>query len=344
MRKQRILLMVHEQLIPPEDLTGLTEDDIADCQSEYDVYATLHNLGHEVRVIGIGDRLTELRELIKAWRPHVVFNLLDEFGGIVSYDHYVVAYLELLRQPYTGCNPRGLMLSRDKVLTKQVLAWHRIPTPDFRLFPVGQRFREPRRITFPLFVKSATEDASLGIAQASVVEDMQSLKERVEFIHQHVETDALVEEYVEGRELYVGVIGNKRLTTFPVWEMHFGTLPETQARIATRKVKWDRKYQAKHGITTAQARDLDSTQLEHIGRLAKRIYRALHMSGFARMDFRMDADGKVLLLEANANPELSYGEDFAESGAAMGLDYKALLTRLISLGRAYSPEWRMLAS
>ena len=256
----------------------------------------------------------------------------------------MVAYLELLLQPYTGCNPRGLMLSRDKVLTKKILAWHRIPTPDFRLFPVGHRFREPRRMNFPLFVKSATEDASFGIAQASVVEDMQSLKERVEFIHQHVETDALVEEYVEGRELYVGVIGNSRLTTFPVWEMHFGTMPETQARIATRKVKWDRRYQAKHGISTAQAQGLSSGQLEHMARLAKRIYRALHMSGFARLDFRMGADGKVLLLEANANPDLSYGEDFAESGAAMGLDYKALLTRIINMGKSYAPEWRMLAS
>jgi D-alanine-D-alanine ligase len=236
------------------------------------------------------------------------------------------------------------MLSRDKVLTKQILAWHRIPTPDFRLFPVGHRFREPRRINFPLFVKSATEDASLGIAQASVVEDMGSLRERVEFIHQYLETDALVEEYVEGRELYVGVMGNSRLTTFPVWEMHFGTMPETQARIATRKVKWDRKYQAKHDISTAKAQDLSSSQLEHIGRLAKRIYRALHMSGFARMDFRMGAGGKVLLLEANGNPDLSYGEDFAESGAAMGLNYNKLLSRIINLGKSYSPEWRTLQS
>ena len=342
MKKHRILLMVHEELVPPEDLTGLTEDDIADCRSEYDVYATLCNLGHDVRVIGIGDQLAELRKLIQEWKPYVVFNLLDDFGGIVAYDHYVVAYLELLRQPYTGCNPRGLMLSRDKVLTKQILAWHRIPTPDFRLFPVGKRFREPKRINFPLFVKSATEDASLGISQASVVDDMQSLKERVEFIHQSVETDALVEEYVEGREIYVGVLGNERLTTFPAWEMHFGTMPDTQARIATRKVKWDRKYQARHGISTAEAQGLDSQQLEHLSRLAKRIYRALHMSGFARMDFRMHADGKFMLLEANANPDLSYGEDFSEAGAAMGIDYNTLLTRIISLGRSYSPEWRML--
>ncbi len=192
-----------------------------------------------------------------------------------------------------------------------------------------------------MFVKSAIEDASLGISQASLVEDMQSLKERVEFIHEHVQTDALVEEYVDGRELYIGVLGNTRLTTLPVWEMDFGTLPKVQARIATRKVKWDRKYQAKHGIASGRAQDLSPEQDARLARLAKRVYRALHMSGFARMDLRMREDGKVFLLEANANPDLTYGEDFAESASAVGIDYPALITRIVNLGLAYMPEWRI---
>jgi D-alanine-D-alanine ligase len=340
MKKQRILLMVHETLVPPQDLHGLEESAIEECRTEYNVYSTLANLGHEVRVIGIGDRLRELREAIREWRPDIVFNLLDEFSGIVSYDHYVVAYLELMQQTYTGCNPRGMMLSRDKVLTKQLLAWHRIATPDFRLFPFGQRFREPQRLRFPLFVKSAIEDASLGISQASVVEDMPSLRERVEFIHKHVQTDALVEEYVDGREIYVGVLGNTRLTTLPVWEMNFGSLPKVQSRIATRKIKWDRKYQQKHGIATARAKDLSPEQEVQLSRLAKRIYRALHMSGFARMDLRMRDDGRIFLLEANANPDLAYGEDFAESAADVGIHYPSLISRIVNLGLAYMPEWR----
>ncbi len=253
----------------------------------------------------------------------------------------MVAYLELMRQAYTGCNPRGMMVSRDKVLTKQVLAWHRIATPRFQLFPYGKRFREPRRLQFPLFVKSATEDASYGIAQASVVDDMESLRERVEFIHEHVQSDALVEEYIDGRELYIGVLGNTRLTTLPVWEMNFGNLSEAQARIATRKVKWDRKYQQRHGIATGLARDLSSEQAQRLGRLAKRIFRALHMTGYARLDLRMRDDGKVFLLEANANPDLTYGEDFAESAESGGLDYGKLLNRIVGLGCSYMPEWRM---
>jgi D-alanine-D-alanine ligase len=344
MRRRRILLAVHETLVPPNDLAGLSEADIEECRTEYNVMSVLQNLGHHVRVVGVGDRLTELREAIRDWRPHVVFNLLEEFSGIVSYDHYVVAYLELMRQPYTGCNPRGMMISRDKVLTKRVLASHRIPTPRFQLFPHRQRFREPRRLQFPLFVKSATDDASLGISQASVVEDMARLRERVEFIHDQVQSDALVEEYIDGRELYVGVLGNERLTALPTWEMNFGRLPKAQSAIATRKVKWDPRYQQKHGISTGPARNLSAAQRDAIGRLVKRIYRALHMSGYARMDLRMRRDGSLFVLEANANPNLTFGEDFAESAEAVGLGYEALLTRIVNLGIAYRPEWRLFES
>jgi D-alanine-D-alanine ligase len=341
MSRQRILLMVHEALVPPDDLTGLSETSIDRFRTEYNVLAALVNLGHEVRVIGIGDRLTDLRHSIRDFMPHVVFNLLDEFSGIESYDYYVVAYLELKRQRYTGCNPRGMMISRDKVLTKQVLASHRISTPSFQVFPFGKRFREPRRLRFPLFVKSATEDASLGIAQASLVDDMSSLRGRVEFIHEHVQTDALVEEYIDGRELYIGVMGNQRLTTFPVWEIDFGNLTGVQARIATRAVKWNRNYQERHGISTRKARNLSSEQLASLDRLAKRIFRALHMNGYARMDLRMREDGRIYLLEANANPDLTYGEDFAESAAASGLSYETLIRRIVSIGHSYRPEWRM---
>lgn len=327
--------------MPPDDLRGLTEDEIEACRTEYNVLSTLSNEGHEVRVLGIGDKIGELRRVIRDWRPEITFNLLEEFSGIVTYDHYVVAFLELMRQPYTGCNPRGMMLSRDKVLTKQILAYHRIPTPRFHLFPWGKAFRQPRQLQFPLFVKSATEDASLGISQASIVHDAERLRERVEFIHAQTQSDALAEQYIEGRELYVGVIGNERLTTFPVWELHFGSLPEVQAGIATRKVKWDPAYQRRHGIRTGPAADLPPGAAARISTLAKRVYRALHMSGYARMDLRMRPDGSVFVLEANANPNLTYGEDFAESGHKAGIPYERLLNRIVQLGLGYRPEWRL---
>jgi len=335
--------MTHETLVPPNDVSGLSEPKIDELRTEVDVLRALRRPGHDVRVVGVGDRLTELKETIDEWKPHVVFNLLDEFAGIVSYDHYVVAYLELLKQRYTGCNPRGMMLSRDKPLAKRVLATHGIATPAFRLFPLGKRFRAPARLEFPLFVKSATEDASLGISQASLVEDLRSLRERVALIHEQVQSDALVEEYVDGRELYVGVLGNAKLVTLPPWEMDFGTLPRDQARIATHRAKWNRRYQAKHGIGTGKARELRNEQRALLSRLAKRTYRALYMSGFARMDFRLCADGRVYLLEANCNPNLSKGEDFADSAKAAGIGYTALVNRIVQLGLASMPEWRMFA-
>jgi D-alanine-D-alanine ligase len=340
-KKRRILLLVNEALVPPDDLRGLSEDQIEACRTEYNVLSTLSNEGHQVRVLGIGDKIGELRRVIRDWRPQITFNLLEEFSGIVTYDHYVVAFLELMRQPYTGCNPRGMMLSRDKVLTKQILAYHRIPTPRFHLFPWGKTYREPRGVEFPLFVKSATEDASLGISQASIVHDRERLRERVQFIHEQTQSDALAEQYIEGRELYVGVVGNDRLTTLPVWELDFGKLPEVQAGIATRKVKWDPVYQRRHGIRTGPATDLPAGAEARISGIAKRVYRALHMSGYARMDLRMRPDGSVFVLEANANPNLTYGEDFAESGHVIGLKYEALLNRIVQLGLNYRPEWRL---
>jgi D-alanine-D-alanine ligase len=340
-KKRRILLLVNADLIPPDDLRGLSEDEIEACRTEYNVLSSLSNIGHEVRVLGIGDRIGELRRVVRDWRPEIAFNLLEEFSGITAYDHYVVALLELMRQPYTGCNPRGMMLSRDKVLTKQVLAYHRIATPRFHLFPWGKAWREPRGVEYPLFVKSATEDASLGISQASIVHDRERLRERVEFIHTQTQSDALAEQYIEGRELYVGVMGNERLSTFPVWELDFGKLSDVQAGIATRKVKWDPVYQRHHGIRTGRAEGLSSAEATRIATIAKRVYRALHMSGYARMDMRMRPDGSVFVLEANANPNLTYGEDFAESGEAAGLTYEQLLNRIVQLGLNYQPEWRL---
>lgn len=338
-KKHRVLLMVHEAFVPPADATGMSDSQVDEFRTERDVLAALRRTGHEVHVVGVGDDLTQLRETIDKWRPHAVFNLLDEFSGIVEYDHYVVGYLELLKQRYTGCNPRGMMLSRDKVLAKRVLASHRIATPAFRVFPFGRRFRAPTRIEFPLFVKSATEDASLGISQASLVGDLRSLRERVELIHDQIQSDALVEEYVEGRELYVGVLGNAKLLTLPPWEMDFGTLPHARARIATRRAKWNRDYQAKHCIKTRKARLLEG-QRAQLSSVTKRIYRALYMSGFARMDFRLCSDGRLVLLEANCNPNLSKGEDFADAAKAAGIGYTALVNRILQLGLAYVPEWR----
>jgi D-alanine-D-alanine ligase len=336
----RVLVLMHESLVPPASLKGYSDKEIDEFRTEYDVMAALEKAGHTVRALGLGDNLAELRATVTDWKPDVAFNLLEEFQGIVTYDQYVVAFLELMKLPYTGCNPRGMMISRDKALSKQILSYHRIPTPGFAMVRRGERYRVPRRLKFPLFVKSVTEDASLGISQASVASDADRLKERIEFIHEQTNSDALIEEYIEGRELYVGVLGNDRLRTFPVWEMDFGTLPEVMAGIATRKVKWDRRYQKKHGIRTGAAQGLPEGCAAYLDKLSKRIYRALSLSGYARMDFRMRPDGGVFALEANANPNISHKEDYADSAQAAGVEYPALLEQIIRLGCNYQAAWR----
>jgi D-alanine-D-alanine ligase len=338
---RRVLVLVHETLVPPESTRGYTEQQIDEWRTEYDVTSSLRKSGHEVRVLGMGDNLADLRSAITDWKPDIAFNLLEEFQGIVTYDQYVVAFLELMRQPYTGCNPRGMMISRDKTLSKQILSYHRIPTAKFTLLPRNRRYRPPR-LRFPLFVKSATEDASLGISQASIVHDGAKLRERVEFIHEQTHSDALVEEYIEGREIYIGVLGNDRLTTLPLWEMNFGTLPDVMAGIATRKVKWDRKYQQKHGIGTGPAENLPEGLPARMSQLAKRIYRVLNLSGYARIDMRVTAEGQIGVLEANANPNLAQSEDFATSAQSSGIDYERTLERIMSCGLGYQAAWRQV--
>jgi D-alanine-D-alanine ligase len=340
MKKLRVLVLVREGLVPPDSLEGHDEKDIAEWKCEFDVVSALRELGHEVQTIGVYDDLSPVRDAIVNWHPHIAFMLLEEFHGVTSYDHAVVSYLELMRQPYTGCNPLGLMLSRDKALAKKILTYHRLPTPHFTVFPIGHKIRPPQKLNYPLLVKSQMEDASYGIAQASLVNDAEALEERVRFIHDSVGSDALVEEFIEGRELYVGVIGNRRLQTFPVWEMVFENAPEDAPRIATARVKWDRRYQKRHGIDTRAAKDLKNGLADRIAHIAKRVYRVLHMTGYARMDLRLREDGQVFVLEANANPNLSHKEDFADSAEAMGVSYDKLLQRILSLGLGHEAAWK----
>jgi D-alanine-D-alanine ligase len=337
MKKLRVLALVHKELVPPDDV-GSHDLTAVDWKMEYDVTATLHELGHEVLTLGVGDDLGVIRTAIEEWKPNVAFNLLEHFHGTPIFDQNVVSYLELMRIPYTGCNPRGLLLARDKGLSKTLLAYHRIPVPEFAVFPFGRAMRRPKRLAFPLIVKSLTDEASAGISQASVVDDDEKLAERVKFVHKTNGTHAIAEQFIEGRELYVGLLGNLRLQVFPVWEMNFDKMPSEAWKIATDRVKWSAAYQKKHEIMTGEAKDLPEGLVQQIHHLCKRVYRTLGLSGYARLDLRLDASGKVYVIEANPNPQLAYGEDFAESAERAGLAYGPLLQRVINLGLDWRPD------
>jgi D-alanine-D-alanine ligase len=338
-RRLRVLALVHDYLMPPEDVSGVNLE-TAEWKMEYDVLSTLRQMGHELLPLGIKDTLVPINEALERFKPHIAFNLMENLREVASFDQNVVSFLEVLRVAYTGCNPRGMMLSRDKAISKTLLAYHNVPVPEFAVYPVGRTVQRPKRLRFPLMVKSLTADASEGISQASVVADEGKLQERVRFIHEKLGTDALVERYIPGRELYVGVLGNERLTILPVWELHLSKMPEAAYHIATERVKWNKGFQEKHGIEAGPAQNLPDDVVRRIRRICSRVYRTLQLNGYARIDLRLDAEGHVYVLEANANPQLAIGEDFAESAKHAGLAYPQLLQRIMALGLSWRPELR----
>jgi D-alanine-D-alanine ligase len=332
MRRLRVLVLTHPDLIPPDSLKGRSEAEINVWKTEYDVVSTLRESGHDVRALGVKDELAPIRDEVESWKPHVVFNLLEEFHGEAVYDHSVVSYLELLRVPYTGCNPRGLVLARGKDLSKKLVHYHRVPVPAFAVFPMRRKVERPARLGLPLIVKSLNEDASMGIAQASVVETDEALAERVAFIHERIGTAAIAEQYIAGREIYVGVLGNDRRRVLPIWELQFGDLAQGTRPIATEKVKHDLEYQDRHGVIEGPAKGLAPQLQARINNLVKRICRTLELDGYARIDFRLADDGTPYFIEANPNPEIARIEEFARSAQHDGLKYPDLLNRILALG------------
>jgi D-alanine-D-alanine ligase len=333
--KYRVLALVHKDLVPKEDAPPAEVN--PEWRMEWDVVTALRKRGHEVLVIGVHDDLTPIRQSIDSFKPTIVFNMMEAFADIGVFDQNIVSYLELLRVPYTGCNPRGLTLSRDKALSRKLLAYHRIPAPYFTVVPLDRKPVLPKKLHYPMIVKSLTYESSIGISQASVVASEEQLVKRVKYIHDTILTPAIIEQFIDGRELYVGVMGNHRLRVFPVWEMSFAKMSDNNWRIATERVKWNVKYQKRHGIDTAEAQlpDEVTAKVQH---LAKRTYRALELSGYARIDFRMDANQNPYVIEANANPQLAEEEDFAQSAKKAKLPYPKLLECIMALGVQWQPH------
>jgi D-alanine-D-alanine ligase len=333
-RKLNIVTLMHQDLVPPDSIEGLEQKEIQRWKMEFDVQSTLRHMGHHVHPVGIYSDLGVISEALDQVKPDIVFNMLEEFDGQVLFDQHVVSFLELKHARYTGCNPRGLTLAHDKALSKKILAYHRIPVPAFAVFPPGRKVRRPPKLPFPLLVKSLIDEGSVGISRASVVYDDAALLERAALIHRQTGSPAIAEQYIAGREIYVSVLGNERLQTSNAWELHLEHLPEGAPNIATSRLKWDYAHQEKMGMKTRPA-ELDAEQRKQLDQLTKRIYRTLHLSGYARMDFRMSPEGRFYLLEANPNPCISFGEDFAEAMESAGMSYEQLLDRMLRLGLSY---------
>jgi D-alanine-D-alanine ligase len=333
MRRLRVLVLMHPDFVPPDSTAGYTAQEINRWKTEFDVVSTLRAAGHDVRPLGVQEEIKPVRDAIEDFKPHVVYTLLEEFHYTSGYDQHIASFLELMKVPYTGCNPRGLILARGKDLSKTLAHHRRIAVPAFAVFPMRRKVKRPSRLALPLIVKSLSEDGSYGISQASIVDTEQELVARVAFVHDQLGTAAIAEQYIEGRELYVGVLGNNRLRVLPVWELKFGNLGGQGARqIATEKAKHDPAYQERVGIEDGPARNLPPEVLARIQRTAKRIYRTLGLDGYARIDFRLVADGTPYFIEANPNPEIAKSQEFATAARHDGLDYPELLRRILMLG------------
>jgi D-alanine-D-alanine ligase len=332
MKRLRILVLMRADFVPPDSTSGYTAQQIHEFKTEYDIVSTLRAAGHEVHPLGVKDEFKPVRDGIEAFKPHVAFSLLEKYLDEAIYDQNVASYLELMGVPYTGCNPRGLLLARGKDLSKTLAHYRRVPVPAFAVFPMRRKVKRPAGLALPLFVKSLTEDGSRGIAQASVVYTDEKLAERVAFVHEQVGTAAIAEQYIEGRELYVGVLGNSRLRVLPVWELKFGNIAPGALPIATEKVKHDLNYQKRAGILDGPAENLAPELVSRIQRLAKRVYQILELDGYARIDFRLTPDGIPYFLEANPNPDIAKSEEFATAAQHDGLAYPDLLHRILALG------------
>jgi D-alanine-D-alanine ligase len=336
-KKLCVILLTHESLVPNGDLSDFSEKQRELRKTEFDVRDAIDTLGHNVISIGVSDDLSTIRGAIDAHKPDIVFNLIEEFAGISHFDQHVVTYLELRKQPYTGCNPRGLVLARDKALTKKILAYDGLKVPEFATFPMGRVAKRPKNLAFPLIVKSLTEEGSLGISSASVVRDDEKLKERVEFIHRTASSPAVAEQFIEGREIYVGVMGNKRVTSLPAWEFVMTKKDDNAPLIASDRAKWDPEYQRRLGLKTKPA-ELSKGMEDELRELSKRIYRLLGISGYARLDYRVTEGGEAYLIEANPNPQIAKDEDFALSAKHMGIEYPELIGQLMRFGISYVPD------
>ena len=329
MRKIKVLLLFDSPYFTPRGYDFKEEFKDFNWDAERYVYEALQSLGHQVRLLGLYNDISILLEEVKENKPDVIFNLAEVFNQKSHLDKNVAALLEMLEIPYTGASPASLFICGNKALSKKILSFHRIKVPHFHTFYKGHRIWLPKRLKLPLIVKPLTEQASRGIAQASVVDSEEALIERVKFIHESMGSDVIAEEYIEGREFYVSVLGNKRLRVLPLREMKFGEFGEDEPRVATYKAKWDYDYREKRGIKNVFAGRLPDGLVEKISEVCKRAYRALNIQSYARLDIRVTNDSKIYILEVNANPNLDKDDEVGQSAAKADIPYEKLIQKIL---------------
>ncbi|MBL7185883.1 MAG: hypothetical protein ISS70_06135 [Phycisphaerae bacterium] len=327
-RKLHIIVLVDATEISEEDPNFEAQPEVL--TTEHNVIGTLRNLGNDVSVLGAVSDIGTIVTTLAEQKPDLVFNLTESFEGDRQLDKNIAALLEIVGVPFTGTGVAGLMLCRDKRLCKKLLSLHKIHVPRFLSLPSGRRIRVAKTVRYPLVVKPALEDSSEGISNASLVSNDVELEQRVNFIHERWEQPAIAEEYIEGLELYQSIMGNKRLAVLPLRECSFDSNGSNGPQLATYRVKWNEEYRKKWNVKFSFA-ELDPTTANKIGHICKRVYRILQLRDYGRIDLRLTPENEVVILEANPNPDLAYGEEVAEAAEKTGLVYDELIDRILHL-------------
>ena len=339
MKKKLKILALFDAIRPTgieEDLTAELKTD--DWKTEAGVLAALKELGYPVEHLALFDDLDLLRQKIAGFAPDLIFNLADQFRNNRAFDQNIASFLALNGIPFTGCGPTGLMLCKHKAISKKILSYHRIHTPAFVTLARGRRIARPKQLRFPILIKPLKEEASIGISQASFVETDEEFRERVAFIHEKHDNDVIAEEYIDGRELYVSIMGNRRLEVLPIRELVFREVPPDEPKIATYKAKWDEDYRRRWGLQNQHAEGIEPGVVRQIETACRRIYHLLTIDGYARLDLRLTPDNTLYFIEANPNPILAPDEDFAQSALKAGISYPQLIQRIARLGLATTRE------
>lgn len=324
----KVIVLIDPEAALPDDPDLRVGDEESRQEVEFHVTETLRELGHTTTVQPVLPSIPDTIHALMDASPDLVFNLTEHYLGDRRMDKNIAGVLDLLQLPYTGSGPDGLMLCRDKGLCKRLLAHRRIRVPNFVMIPPGQ-ITVRKKLQFPVIVKPGFEDGSDGISLASLVDNEADMKERVAMLHERMKQPVICEEFIDGREIYIGMVGNQRVRAFPAREVRFG-VSDHGPRFATAKVKRDEAYRQKWDISFTHA-ELPPELEERAARVGKRIFRMLQLRDYGRVDFRITPENELVFLEANPNPDLTMGDEVAEAADKAGLTYSQLIAHIVSL-------------
>ncbi|MFO1469579.1 MAG: ATP-grasp domain-containing protein [Turneriella sp.] len=332
-KKMKILVAFDYPVMPPKNGDYAAQLSAEDWRPIRNVSEAITRLGHEAILQGVFDNIMPLITTVRRRKPDLVFNLLETFKQERKYEGALAGLFDLLQVPYTGCSAAALTICRNKQYTKQLLSQYEILIPKSVLFPRGKTNRSVKDLRFPVIVKPLGLEGSDGISQASFVEDEKACVERVKTLHETYEVDAIAEEYIEGREIYAGVLGLDKLTALPLRQRAVHKFSRRPAKFATFHAKWNPEFRKKWGIKNTFAKGIDEKVESEIENISKTAFRALGLSGFARLYLRLTDKNEVYVIEVNPNPNIANDDEIAYAAQRLGISYDQLIQKLVDYGK-----------